>query len=72
MVDQVEQRIDSSTAGFRVAFGQHVGAQQGRRAHRRHVERFADTGGVAADEVELQRAKLVAAIGRQRATRSPC
>ena len=37
--------------------GQHVGAQRHRRAHGAHRQRVADAGGVAAQQIELQRAE---------------
>ena len=37
-----------------IALGQHVGAQRHRRAHDRYRQRFADAGGVAAQQVDLQ------------------
>ena len=38
---------------------QHVRAQQHRRAHGAHRQRLADAGGVAAQQIELQRAERV-------------
>ena len=56
-VEQREQRLERLDADAGEALRQHVGAQRHRRAHRAHRQRLADAGGVAAQQVELQRAR---------------
>ena len=48
-----------SSADAREALGEHVGAQRHRRAHVAHRQRIADAGGVAAQQVALQRFQRV-------------
>ena len=47
-------------------FREHVGAQRHRRAHGAHRQRLADAGGMAAKQVQLQRAKRFARNARFR------
>ena len=57
----------------REAFREHVCAQRHRRAHGADGQRLADAGGVAAQQIQLQRAELVARNRAfRRARRSRC
>ena len=65
-VEQRDQRLERLDADAGEALGQHVRAQRHRRAHGADRQRLADAGGVAAQQVELQR---VERVGRDLARR---
>ena len=52
--DERQQGVDRGDADAGVTARQHVGAQQHHRAHDAHVERRADAGRVAAQQVDLE------------------
>jgi hypothetical protein len=52
--DERQQGIDGGCADAGVTARQHVGAKQHHRAHSRRVERRADAGRVAAQQVDLE------------------
>ncbi len=62
-VEQVDQAFERAAADAGESFGEHVGAQRHRRAHRADRERFADAGRVAAEQIELERAERAARNG---------
>ena len=57
-VEQREQRLERLDANAGEALRQHVRAQRHRRAHGAHRQRLADAGGVAAQQIQLQRGEL--------------
>ncbi len=62
-VEQVDQAFERDAADAGESFGEHVGAQRHRRAHRANGERLADAGRVAAEQIELERAERAARNG---------
>ena len=58
-VEQRDQRVERLDADAGEALRQHVRAQRHRRAHGARRQRLADAGGVAAQQVELQRLERV-------------
>ena len=73
VIEQREQRVERLDANARVALGQHVGAQRHRGAHRAHRQRLVDAGGVAAQQIDLQRRQIVARrCASRRSCRSRC
>ncbi len=59
MIEQGDQRLERGEADAREAFREHVGAQRHRRPHGADRQRIAQPGGVAAQQVELQRFERV-------------
>jgi hypothetical protein len=57
-IEQGEQRLQGFDADARKPFGQHVGTQRHRGAHRAHRQRGVDARGVTAQQVELQRGEI--------------
>jgi hypothetical protein len=57
-VEQRQQRLERFEADARVAFGQHVGAQRHGRAHGAHRQRRVHAGGMAAQQIQLQRREI--------------
>ena len=53
-IEQGEQCLERLEADAGEAFREHVGPQRHRRAHRPHRQRLADTGCMAAQQVQLQ------------------
>jgi hypothetical protein len=56
-IEQLDEQLQCLNADARVAFRQHIRAQQHRRANNRRRQRFADAGCMAAQQVDLQRAQ---------------
>ena len=69
VVEQVEQPLERLAPDAGEALGEHVRAQRHRGAHGADRQRVADAGGVAAQQVHLQRAERVARDGRSRRAR---
>ncbi len=59
-VEQREQQLERRAPDAGEALRQDVGAQRHRRAHGADRQRLADAGGVAAQQIQLQRAERVA------------
>ena len=59
-VEQREQVLDRVAPDAREPFGEHIGAQRHRRAHRASRQRLADAGGMAAQQVQLQLLQVAA------------